>query len=103
MPQFVTGSNTTLGSACTNATGFAAQWTNLEDFQSSADPSASLSAGTASSTPSSTAASSAASGSGSATASAAATSSSAAAAPLMKAEMATGFSLLGLLLAGLAF
>ncbi|KAK5121665.1 hypothetical protein LTR85_004837 [Meristemomyces frigidus] len=39
--NFVTGSNATLGSACTNATGFDAVWTSLEDFDGTSDSSTS--------------------------------------------------------------
>ncbi|KAK3661301.1 hypothetical protein LTR56_000424 [Elasticomyces elasticus] len=68
--NFVAGSNTTLGSACTNATGFTATWTSLESINGTDSSSSDSSSGSMTMTgmASSTAAS-AASGSASASAS----------------------------------
>ncbi|KAK5700683.1 hypothetical protein LTR97_005200 [Elasticomyces elasticus] len=93
--NFVAGSNTTLGSACTNATGFTATWTSLESINGTDSSSSDSSSGSMTMTgmASSTAASAA-----SASASASASSSAAAA-------MVTGVSGvlggLGMLAAGL--
>ncbi|KAK5722236.1 hypothetical protein LTR17_014339 [Elasticomyces elasticus] len=93
--NFITGSNTTIGSACTNATGFTATWTSLESFNgtdssASGSSTASMASGTASST---------ASGSGTASSATAASTSSAAAGTIVGVSGLLG----GLgLLAGLA-
>ncbi|KAK3116135.1 hypothetical protein LTR53_003808 [Teratosphaeriaceae sp. CCFEE 6253] len=96
--NFVSGSNSTFGSACTNATGFTAAWgaqANANGSESSASGTASASA-----TASSTAAGTASGSASSATSAAAASASSSAAAAMLTGV--SGFIMgLGLLAAGL--